>query len=88
MVIEKEGSFMMDFHETYEIGWDEGMELEIRGEGFARAMRAVVESILECHFGSHIMDELFRRYAQLVDNHLSNTRAKLITFIISLVKQH
>ncbi|KAK2452361.1 S-adenosyl-L-methionine:benzoic acid/salicylic acid carboxyl methyltransferase [Trifolium repens] len=88
MVIEKEGSFMVDSHETYEIDWDEGMELEIRGEGFAKAMRAVVESILEYHFGIHIMDDLFRRYAQLVDHHLSNTRAKLITFIISLVKLH
>jgi jasmonate O-methyltransferase len=88
MVIEKEGSFMVDSHETYEIDWDEGMELEIRGEGFARAMRAVVESILEYHFGIHIMDDLFRRYAQLVDHHLSNTKAKLITFIITLVKHH
>ncbi|CAJ2675628.1 unnamed protein product [Trifolium pratense] len=33
MVIEKEGSFMVNSHETYEIDWDEGMELEIRGEG-------------------------------------------------------
>ncbi|MCH88353.1 jasmonate O-methyltransferase, partial [Trifolium medium] len=60
MVIEKEGSFMVDSHETYEIDWDEGMQLQTRGEGFARAMRAVVESILEYNFGSHIMDDLFR----------------------------
>ncbi|CAJ1972469.1 unnamed protein product [Sphenostylis stenocarpa] len=93
--IEKEGSFMVEEHEAYEIEWDGGMEIESdspnapslsRGERVARTIRAVVESMLESHFGSHTMDELFRRYSQIVEDHLSNTSTKYINLVISLVK--
>ncbi|KAK7383012.1 hypothetical protein VNO78_28677 [Psophocarpus tetragonolobus] len=96
MEIEKEGSFMVDEHEAYEIDWDAGWELESdstmgrplsSGERVARTIRAVVESMLESHFGCHIMDELFRRFAQMVEDHLSNTRTKYINLVISLIKQ-
>ncbi|CAJ2675624.1 unnamed protein product [Trifolium pratense] len=86
MVIEKEGSFSVDSLETYEIDWDEGIESE-KGEGFARLMRAAYESLLEYHFGSRIMDDLFGRYARLLDHHFSKTRAKCFTFNISLVRR-
>ncbi|XP_045791863.1 probable jasmonic acid carboxyl methyltransferase 2 [Trifolium pratense] len=85
MVIEKEGSFSVDSFETYEIDWDEGIESE-KGEGFARLIRAGYESLLEYHFGSHILDDLFGRYAQLVDHHFSKTKPKFLAFNISLVK--
>lgn len=95
--VEKEGSFMVDVHEAYEIDWDGGniiMESQSdsmgtisSGERVARTIRAVVESMLESHFGSHIMDELFRRYAELVEDHLSKTRTKYINLVISLVKR-
>lgn len=97
MEIQKEGSFIVDEHEAYEIDWDAGMELQsdspttgtplTSGERVARSIRAVVESMLESHFGCHIMDELFRRYAQMVEDHLSKTRTKYINLVISLVKQ-
>ncbi|KAL5072049.1 hypothetical protein RYX36_022936 [Vicia faba] len=95
--IEKEGSFMVDSHEAYEVDWDDGMYLQSdhdllgtmsKGERFSRTMRAGVESILKYHFGNHIMDELFQRYTTLVEDHLSKTRAKFFNFIISLVKLH
>ncbi|KAK7280683.1 hypothetical protein RJT34_25750 [Clitoria ternatea] len=87
--IEKEGSFMVDGEEAYEIDWDDGMEMQslTSGERVARTIRAVVESMLESHFGCHIMDELFRRYAHLVDQHLAISRTKYINLVISLVKQ-
>lgn len=88
---------MVDRHEAHEIDWDGGI-LEsqsdfppatplTRGERVARTIRAVVESMLESHFGCHIMDDLFRRYAQIVEDHLSKTRAKYINLVVSLVKQ-
>ncbi|CAL5205881.1 unnamed protein product [Lathyrus oleraceus] len=95
--IEKEGSFMVYSHEAYEVDWDDGMYLQSdndilgamsKGERFSRTMRAGVESILKYHFGNHIMDELFQRYAILVEDHLSKTRAKFFNLIISLVKRH
>lgn len=92
MEIEKEGSFMVNSHEAYEIDWDDGLELQsddkmISGERVAKTIRAVVESMLEYHFGSHIMDELFQRFAKLVEDHLSKTRTKYINLVISLVKR-
>nr|KYP62481.1 Jasmonate O-methyltransferase [Cajanus cajan] len=90
--IQKEGSFMVDGHEAYEIDWDGGMEMEgdasplSRGERVARTIRAVVESMFEWHFGCHIMDELFRRYAEIVEEHLSKTRTRYINLVISLIK--
>ncbi|KAK2452363.1 S-adenosyl-L-methionine:benzoic acid/salicylic acid carboxyl methyltransferase [Trifolium repens] len=96
--IEKEGSFMVNSYETYEIDWDDGMELQndhddllgrkmSSGERVAKTIRAVVESMLESHFGSHIIDDLFQRYAKLVEDHLSKTRTKYINLVISLVKR-
>ncbi|KAL2973857.1 hypothetical protein AAZX31_14G070400 [Glycine max] len=96
MEIQKEGSFIVDEHEAYEIDWDAGMKLQsdsptvtplTSGERVARTIRAVVESMLEPHFGCHIMDELFRRYAEVVGDHLSKTRTTYINLVISLVKQ-
>lgn len=95
IVIEKEGSFMVDSHEAYEIDWDDGTELLSEnvletvssGERVAKTVRAVVESMLKYHFGSHIIDELFQRYAKLVEDYLSKTRTKYINLVISLVKQ-
>ena len=92
MEIEKEGSFMVNSHEVYEIDWDTGIELQSgdtmsSGERAAKTLRAVVESMLEYNFGSHIMDELFQRYAKHVEDHLSKTRTKCINLVISLVKR-
>ncbi|KOM49141.1 hypothetical protein LR48_Vigan07g284500 [Vigna angularis] len=94
-VIEKEGSFMVEEHDAYEIEWDGGMELQSdskgrpflsRGERVSRTLRAVLESMLESHFGPHIMDELFRRFGEHVEEHLSNTDTKYINLVVSLVK--
>ncbi|CAK8579059.1 unnamed protein product [Lathyrus sativus] len=88
---------MVDSYEAYEVDWDDGTNLQsdyylsltsTRGERFSRALKAVVESIIEFHFGNHIMDELFGRYAILVEDHLSKARATFINWIISLVKKH
>jgi len=90
-VIENEGSFIAEEHDAYEIEWDGGMKLQSdslsRGERVSRTLRAVLESMLESHFGSHIMDELFRRFGEHVDEHLSNTDTKYINLVVSLVKQ-
>ncbi|KAE9600107.1 hypothetical protein Lal_00045648 [Lupinus albus] len=92
--IEKEGSFMVDYHEPYEIDWDGGTKswsgslgMLSSGERVARTIRAVVEPLFESHFGSHIMDELFRRYGELVEDHLSKNRTKYINLVITLVKR-
>jgi jasmonate O-methyltransferase len=42
--------------------------------------------MMEAHFGSDIMDDLFMRYAKIVDNHLSKTRAKYINLVVSIIR--
>ncbi|XP_016207887.1 jasmonate O-methyltransferase [Arachis ipaensis] len=93
-VLQKEGSFILESCEAYEIDWDGGVEFHSDsfkvlscGERVSRTIRAVVESMLESHFGSHIMDELFLRYSELVEHHLSNNRTKYINLVLSLVKK-
>ncbi|KAL2538311.1 Jasmonate O-methyltransferase [Forsythia ovata] len=100
--IEEEDSFTINRLEAFEIDWDGGApsnnnfqnkinKIEkynlSRGQQVAKTIRAVVESMLEIHFGREIMDELFKRYAELVDDYFSTTRAKYIDLVISLTKK-
>ncbi|GMI91271.1 jasmonic acid carboxyl methyltransferase [Hibiscus trionum] len=95
--IQKEGSFLIDRLEAFEVDWDGGAVTDIHteqgkaliGERVAKTIRAVVESMLESHFqiGQHVMDVLFVKFAEIVGNYLSKTRTKYINFVISLVKK-
>ncbi|CAA2975347.1 jasmonate O-methyltransferase-like [Olea europaea var. sylvestris] len=101
-VVEEEGSFTINCLEAFEIEWDGdapsnnnfqkytdkiGKNNFSRGLQVAKTIRAVVESMLEVHFGREIMDELFKRYAELVGDYFSRTRAKYIDLVISLTKK-
>ncbi|KAJ0087317.1 hypothetical protein Patl1_09185 [Pistacia atlantica] len=91
--VEKEGSFIIDRLEAFEIDWDGGVDEAVnntlgalsRGQRVAVTIRAVVESMVAHHFGNHILDELFRRYAQMVGDYLSKTQAKYINLVISVI---
>ncbi|KAH9725529.1 Jasmonate O-methyltransferase [Citrus sinensis] len=95
MSIQKEGSFIIDRLGHFEIDWDGGVEeltnttlLPLsRGQRVAKTVRAVVESMFELHFGKGIMDLLFARYAEMVDDYLSKNRAKYINLVISIIKK-
>ncbi|XP_059637239.1 probable jasmonic acid carboxyl methyltransferase 2 [Cornus florida] len=88
--VEREGSFLIDRLESFEIDWDGGAQnqgtLVSSGQRVAKTVRAVVESMLECHFGRYIMDDLFRRYSDIVDDHLSKNRTKYINLVVSMSK--
>ncbi|KAL2513004.1 Jasmonate O-methyltransferase [Abeliophyllum distichum] len=94
--IEEEGSFNINRLEAFEIDWDGGVQSNnnfqnkinkienynlSRGQQVAKTIRAVVESMLEIHFGREIMDELFKKYAELVDDYFSTTGAKYIDLL-------
>jgi len=92
--ITNEGSFAIDYLETFEASWDFfgcGEEyVQFSGVRVAKMVRAVVESMLDSHFGGGIlvvMDELFRRYAEMVDDYLSKNRAKNILVVVSLIRK-
>lgn len=92
--VHKEGSFILDRMEVFDVDWDGGGDGDdstfstvTAGERVAKTIRAVVESMLESHFGGDVMDDLFRRYGEIVGNYLTKTSAKYNNFVISLVKK-
>ncbi|CAN1835544.1 Probable jasmonic acid carboxyl methyltransferase 2 [Linum perenne] len=86
--VEKEGSFSVDKIEAFEVEWDGGRDvtMETRGERVARTIRAVVESMIESHFGEEIIDELFNRYAIIVDDYLSKNKCVYVNLVVSLAR--
>ena len=99
-VVKTEGSFVVDRLESFEIDWDGGvssnsiseahktdLETFSSGQRVAKTIRAVVESMLESHFGKQIMDDLFYRYSAIVDDHLSKNRTKYINLVVSFTKK-
>ncbi|WCJ35218.1 S-adenosyl-L-methionine-dependent methyltransferases superfamily protein [Euphorbia peplus] len=91
IIVEKQGSFIIDHLEAFEIDWDgddnHNNDDNCRGKKVAKTVRAVVESMFESHFGCEIMDDLFQRYSKLVDEYLSHNNTKYIDFVISLFKK-
>ncbi|CAN4122880.1 unnamed protein product [Withania somnifera] len=99
IAVENEGSFMIDRLETFEIEWDANMssnssaqcdgkkELLSRGQQVAKTIRAVVESMMENHFGNEIMDDLFCVYGDLVDDYIYKGRAVYVNLVVSLTRK-
>ncbi|KAL6995713.1 jasmonate O-methyltransferase [Sarracenia purpurea var. burkii] len=100
-VIQKEGSFVIDHLEAFEMDWDgddslhsfvehqKTIEFEnlTSGQRVSKTIRAVTESMLEFHFGGEIIDKLFYKYSEIVDDHLSKNRNKGIVLVVSLANK-
>lgn len=98
VAVEKESSFMINCIDTFEIEWDasisskpsgqcEDEQLFSRGQQVAKTIRAVVESMVENHFGNEIMDDLFSVYSDLVDDYLYKKRAVYVNLVVSLTRK-
>lgn len=92
--VEEEGSFLINSLKVFEVEWDDGFQsqenksqLSSRGRRVAKTIRAVVESMLELHFGRDILDDLFVKYAELVDDNFSRTTPKYINLVMSLTRK-
>ncbi|KAL3514674.1 hypothetical protein ACH5RR_027391 [Cinchona calisaya] len=90
--VEQEGSFLINSLKAFEVEWDAGFSTDSanvssRGRRVAKTIRAVVESMLESQFGRDIMDDLFVKYAELVDDYYSTTVPKYIDLVISLTRK-
>ncbi|OMP08301.1 hypothetical protein COLO4_06600 [Corchorus olitorius] len=86
-IVEKEGSFDLDKLEIFQANWDFEDDFSNKnfvfdkhksGQNVADCVRAVAEPILASHFGKTIMDDLFKRYANNVADHLSVEKTKYI----------
>ncbi|XP_010533439.1 PREDICTED: jasmonate O-methyltransferase-like [Tarenaya hassleriana] len=98
VAIEAEGSFGVDRLETVEIDWEgclgeKSYDVKSKSEAISRGLRvantirAVVESMLESHFGENVMDELFRRYGEIVGDYFYERRPRYGNIIVSLVRK-
>ncbi|KAG5613356.1 hypothetical protein H5410_024637 [Solanum commersonii] len=95
IAVENEGSFMIDRIETFEIEWDASVSsnssdekiLLSTGQQVAKTIRAVVESMVENHFGNEIMDDLFSVYGDLVDDYIYKKRAVYVNLVVSLKRK-
>ncbi|KAJ6854763.1 hypothetical protein NC651_039656 [Populus alba x Populus x berolinensis] len=95
-IIEMEGSFDIDKLETFAINWDANDDISNKdfvfekdqcGRNVANIVRAVAEPMLVSHFGDDIIDELFKRYAEYVGEHLCVEKTKHINIVLSLTKK-
>ncbi|XP_057965257.1 probable jasmonic acid carboxyl methyltransferase 2 [Malania oleifera] len=95
-VIEAEGSFFIRRVDTFEMGWDahighvnqgSAMGKGRRGEMIAAAIRAGGEPILASHFGEAILDDLFRRFKEIVVDHMEKETCKYMKVVVSLTKK-
>lgn len=89
-IIEEEGSFTLDRIEVLEFDWEPG---EASGDSYddgkkwAKAIRAVTESMLAIHFGNSVIDSLFERYAKYVTEYFTKEKTVFYDAVISLRKK-
>ncbi|GKB58398.1 benzoate carboxyl methyltransferase [Tanacetum coccineum] len=86
-IIKNEGSFSLDKLDVFEVNWDP-MDTDYEntkdsnepghnhGKNTANLIRAVSESLLISHFGSSILEMLFKKYEKHVTSHLAKTKTR------------
>ena len=97
--IEREGSFSIRTLDLFEASWDAAhgsqqtkQEAAALGEithakRMAKGVRAVLESMLESHFGEGIMEELFSRYTSLLEGYYSKNKPQVTNIVIALTRK-
>ncbi|KAJ0805021.1 putative jasmonate O-methyltransferase [Helianthus annuus] len=90
--VENQGSFVVVDVKSFGIEWDDGDWINCKissGNRVVKTIRAVVEPMLENHFHLEVemMDELFKRYAKIIDDCFLETKFKYINLVISFVRK-
>ncbi|KAJ0489460.1 putative methyltransferase [Helianthus annuus] len=80
-VIQKEGSFSLHSVNGFALSWP------TPGINTAKFIRAISEPLIATHFGSSIMDVLFKKYQEHVVDHLATKKGMNYNLIISLIKK-
>ncbi|GJT25515.1 benzoate carboxyl methyltransferase [Tanacetum coccineum] len=97
-VVHFEGSFSLESISDFHVNWDpqdadytntNGFTdlSDSHGENSAKMVRAVMEPLLASHFGSSIIDELFKNYSKRLTKHLAIKRTRHVNLVISLTKK-
>ncbi|KAI3950815.1 hypothetical protein MKW92_005480 [Papaver armeniacum] len=99
-VVLNEGSFIINRLETFEVTSGEGFPLKDEDDdddykitastNFANFTRAISESLVVSHFGEEIIEELYKRYREIVAPRLSRDQSmknKHISIVIYLTRE-
>ncbi|KAI3968510.1 hypothetical protein MKX01_007820, partial [Papaver californicum] len=93
-IIQNEGSFWVNQLETFQTNWDgsdssEGgsMTDTLRSSHLiANNIRSVSESLLTSHFGEEIIDEVFVRFREKVEEYAVKEKTEYTNLVISVTK--
>nr|AIY26015.1 SAMT [Jasminum sambac] len=86
--VEKEGSYTINRLGASEINWAAcGENNNEGGYSVAKCMRSVVEPLLIGHFGEAVMDILFRKYGEVLNDRMSKEETKFVNVTISVTRR-
>lgn len=88
-IIQKEDSFKLDKLEAFKLNWDASEnDGHVRSaKTMANGIRALLEPMLASHFGDSIIEDLFTRFADLVEKYSSMEKPDYFNIVISLTKK-
>ncbi|KAK1439164.1 hypothetical protein QVD17_04979 [Tagetes erecta] len=100
-LVKMEGSFAIDHLEIFDVNWDAWKRKKNEklsqlkesteddggvGHGVAKAIRAGIESLVANHFGEAILDDVFKRYGQIITDRRSESH-ELVSITVSLTRK-
>ncbi|XP_047306550.1 probable jasmonic acid carboxyl methyltransferase 2 [Impatiens glandulifera] len=88
-IIVKEMSFELEKIVIFKDNWDQddSDDKKKSGQDIADCIRAVTEQMLVTHFGELFLNNVFKRYAERIANHLKTEKTKFINLTVSLRKK-
>ncbi|KAG2591052.1 probable methyltransferase TCM_000336 isoform X2 [Panicum virgatum] len=84
--VRREGSFRLDYVQTYEISLSSSGDAKEDGRTVSMAIRAIQESMLSHHFGPDVVDALFHRYTELVTESMEREEVKSVQIGVVLTR--
>ena len=84
--VRREGSFRLDYAQTYEISLSSSGDAREDGRTVSMAIRAIQESMLSHHFGADVVDALFHRYTDRVTESMERQEVKSLQIGVVLTR--
>ncbi|CAA6669054.1 unnamed protein product [Spirodela intermedia] len=89
--IVREGSFSLEFLKVFELDLNadnaEASSNSSEAQGISKAVQAILEPILESHFGRSTIESLFSRFPKAFDEDTRRNQFNLINITISLARK-
>ncbi|XP_054793942.1 S-adenosyl-L-methionine:benzoic acid/salicylic acid carboxyl methyltransferase 3-like [Prosopis cineraria] len=86
--IVKQGSFSINSMEVSAVNWNAKSEVvSDGGYSVTKCMRAVAEPLLISHFGERIVEEAFKRYQEILTDHMSKEKTEFINVTLSVTRK-